>query len=201
MTAKRFTFKLLYGGTDFGFSVDPKFNHVSKDRDFWKEVIHKFYAKYSTISSWHEQLVRTTLSDGKLVMPTGRTYVFDRLDVARRLWFWRPKILNYPVQGTGADLVAIVRVALWKRLRKQGFPLDRILFISTVHDSIDLDINQKGLDNGLELCYNVCSLIKETTEDVPRNFERLFGVPFNLPVSAEISYGMNLGALELYKGH
>lgn len=180
--AKRFTFKLLYGGTDYGFSIDPLFNHVSKSQQFWTGVIEKFYRKYSGISDTHSGWVRTALETGQLVMPTGRVYSFPARDVARREWFWRPKILNYPVQGTGADLVAIARVSAWKRLRKAEIP---VVFQSTVHDSIDIDV---------ESCYNirVVEIIRQAIRDVPKNFERLFGVPFNVPLNCEISYGPNL---------
>jgi len=186
VTAKRFTFKLLYGGTDYGFSIDPKFNHVSKKRQYWSNVIEKFYSKYKGISQWHTRLVQDVLRDGQLVMPTGRAYTFPRLDVAQREWFWRPKILNYPVQGTGADLVAIGRVAMWKRLRKANIP---VLFQSTVHDSIDIDC---------ESCYTsrVVAIVKQAIEDIPTNFENIFGVPFNLPLSCETSVGPNLRDLK-----
>jgi len=117
-------------------------------------------------------------------MPTGRVYSFPREDVANRLWFWRPKILNYPVQGLGADLVAIGRVTAWKRLHKQNLP---VFWQSTVHDSIDLDV-----DNDLETCYNICTIVKKAIQDVPLNFERLFNVPFDLPLNSEISIGPNL---------
>lgn len=185
-TAKRFTFKMLYGGSDYGFSVDPLFNHVSRDIKFWKNIIDEFYGKYKGIKQWHDTLVREVLSSGQLVMPTGRVYEFDRRDVARRDWFWVPKIKNWPVQGTGADLVAIGRVTMWKRLRKAGIP---VLFQSTVHDSVDIDIPP-------EVCYNsVCKVIKQSIEDIPLNFQRLFGIKFDLPVSVEIGYGPNLSEL------
>jgi DNA polymerase I-like protein with 3'-5' exonuclease and polymerase domains len=121
-------------------------------------------------------------------MPTGRVYSWDRLDVVRRLWFHRPKILNYPVQGLGADIVAIGRVTCWKRLRKEGIPA---LFVSTVHDSIDIDV---------ESCYNrrVCEIVDESFQDVPKNFYNLFGVEFDLPIKTEIAYGDNLGELKEY---
>ena len=116
-------------------------------------------------------------------MPTGRRFDFDRSEVINREWFWRPKILNYPVQGTGADLVSIGRVTMWKRLKKAGLP---VLFTSTVHDSVDLDTPK-------EVCYNsVCQIVKESIEDIPINFERLFNTKFDLPVTCEISYGPNL---------
>lgn len=187
--AKIFVFRLIYGGQAYSYAHDSDFNSISKSVDFWQKIIDEFYAKYPGIAAWHEQLVREVLSTGQLVMPTGRTFKFDRADVAKRLWFWRPKILNYPVQGTGADLVAIGRVTLWKRLRKSSIPH---LFVSTVHDSLDIDV---------ESCYTsrVCQIIKESFEDVPKNFESLFGVRFDLPIGSEIGYGPSLAELTPYK--
>lgn len=196
VTAKRFTFKILYGGTAFGFAKDKKFNHVSKDPDYWAEIIEKFYIKYSGIKKWHQFLLQEVLDKGYISGPTGRRWLFDRAEVARRTWFWLPKIKNYPVQSLGADLVAIGRVTMWKRIKKAGYP---VLFISTVHDSVDLDVDLWGLDKPKEVCYNVCSVVKSSIEDIPTNFERLFGVPFDLPVSCEIGYGPSLGELKNYE--
>lgn len=126
-------------------------------------------------------------------MPTGRAYSFDRLDVAHRPWFWNSKILNYPVQGTGADLVAIGRVTCWKRLNKFKNPEYPLLFVSTVHDSLDIDVHP---------WYNikeVCNIVRQSIEDIPTNFQRLFGVPFDLPVGCEIGYGQSLGELTKYE--
>jgi hypothetical protein len=125
------------------------------------------------------------------VAPTGRAYTFPRADVAHREWFWRPKILNYPVQGLGADLVAIGRVTMWKRLRKLRVP---VLFQSTVHDSVDLD-----LDSKLNPWYNICRVVENSIQDIPINFERLFNVPFDLPLNCEITYGPNLRDQQKYE--
>lgn len=183
--AKIFVFRLIYGGQAYSYAHDSDFNTISKSNDYWQTIIDEFYKKYQGMAKWHENLVRTVLDTGRLEMPTGRVFTFDRADVAKRTWFWRPKILNYPVQGTGADLVAIGRVALWKRLHKAGIP---VKFISTVHDSIDIDC---------ESCYtiSVCKIIKQSFVDIPTNFERLFGVPFDLPVGTEIGYGQTLAEL------
>lgn len=200
--AKIFVFRLVYGGQAYSYANDSDFNHISKSQDYWQEVVDEFYAKYRGIADWHDGLVKSVLSDGRLVMPTGRTFVWDRADVAKRLWFHRPKILNYPVQGTGADLVAIGRVTLWKRLRSAKIP---VTWQSTVHDSIDIDVQcscgADGVDKHQESCYtsSVCKLIVESIQDVPTNFERLFGVKFDLPVGCEIGYGPNLANLTPYK--
>lgn len=187
--AKIFVFRLIYGGQAYSYAHDSDFTSVSSSQAYWQTIIDEFYKKYKVMSQWHEGLVRQVVSTGQLIMPTGRIYDYPRADVAKRLWFWRPKILNYPVQGTGADLVAIGRVTVWKRLRKAGIPH---LFVSTVHDSLDIDV---------ETCYtsSVCKIIKESIEDIPKNFERLFGVKFDLPISCEIGYGPSLGNLTNYK--
>lgn len=160
---------------------------------FWQKVIDEFYTKYAGIRKWHDWLVQEVMDKGKLVMPTGREYEwkpFLRPDGSVK---WpRTQILNYPVQGLGADLVAIARVTIRKRLMKQGLTKSVLLF-STVHDSIDLDV-----DGDIRLCYNICALVNKAIEDVPTNFYRLFGVPFDLPLKAEVAFGPNLKDLTEY---
>ena len=180
--AKTFVFRLIYGGQAYSYAHDPAFTHVSKSQKYWQEIIDEFYAKYKGMAQWHVRLVQEALETGQYVAPTGRTYLYPRADVANREWFWRPKILNYPVQGLGADLVAIGRVAAWKRLRVARLP---VLFQSTVHDSLDIDVKEE---------YNnrVMKIVKGAVEDIPLNFERLFSVSFDLPLKAEITSGPNL---------
>lgn len=188
--AKIFVFKLLYGATAYGYSIDPDFNWISKSEKFWQEIIDEFYNKYKGIHKWHNRIINTVMETGQLVMPTGRIYEFKRYPNYKGEMMWPlTQIKNYPVQGLGADLVAIGRVALWKRIKKSG--LTPVLFQSTVHDSIDLDTKS-------ELCYNICKLVKSSIEDIPINFERLFKTKFNLPITVEIGYGPNLGELTPY---
>ena len=189
--AKQFVFKLLYGGTAYGYTVDAKFNWISRKESFWQDMIDSYYDKYKGIAAWHKQIIATVTETSQLVMPTGRVYQFQRYPAYGGGMKWPiTQIKNYPVQGLGADLVAIGRVALWKRVKKAMWA--PVLFQSTVHDSIDLDTTP-------ELCYNICKLAKESIEDIPLNFERLFGVKFNLPVTAEIKYGNNLGEMTVYE--
>ena len=61
--------------------------------------------------------------------------------------------------------------------------------ITTIHDSIVVDTSK-------ELCYNIGIVLKECVEDVPNNFKRLFGIEFNLPLTAEIKAGDDLRNME-----
>lgn len=185
--AKIFVFRLIYGGSAWSYALDADFNYISKNPKWWQKVIDRFYEKYSGIARQHAAWIREATTTGKLVMPTGRTYSFQRYQNKRGEWEWpRTQILNYPVQGTGHDLVTIARVSLWKRIRANETLRNNVLFISTVHDSIVLDVDE-GVDMALLL-----ETINGVFSDVPVNFTTLFGVEFNLPIKAEITVGKNL---------
>ena len=180
LVAKTFVFRLIYGGTAYAYANDPEFTHVSKSDRFWADIIDQFYAKYTGLYRWHSSLVREVVRTGQLVMPTGRVYKYEKNE--RNEWP-RTTILNYPVQGLGADLMAIARVSLFKRIKKLGVQCD---FISTVHDSIILDTPKDNVANVLQV-------INDVWRDIPKNFEVLFKVPFDLPCRCEYKVGENWG--------
>ena len=192
VTAKRFVFKLIYGATAWGYANDSDFINVGYNEHRWQEVIDEFYAKYTGISRWHETIVQQAISNGTYILPTGRTYEYPSNDVVRRLWYWRPKILNYPVQGLGADLVMLARISAFNRIRKSGI---NAIPVMTVHDSIVYDV----LDDSKEAWYNISKLLKSAVQDVPINFERLFETKFDLPLDAEIQYGKTLGDMVAFE--
>lgn len=180
--AKIFMFKLIYGATAWGYANDGDFIGVSTSEKFWQRIIDEFYGKYTGIAKWHVGLVNQATEKGCWDSPTGRTYIYPAQDVVSRLWFWRPKILNYPVQGLGADLVMLGRIAFWNRMIKMQLAC---LPVSSVHDSI-------VVDSPLELCYTIGKTLRESVEAIPNNFRKIFGTEFNLPLNAEIKCGKDL---------
>jgi DNA polymerase I-like protein with 3'-5' exonuclease and polymerase domains len=189
--AKIFVFRLIYGGSKWAYALDPDFNWISKKATYWQGVIDKFYEKYNGIKQIHDSWVRTVVDTGRLVMPTGRIYEFQpyRDDRSGELKWPRTQILNYPVQGTGHDIVTIVRVSLFKRIKNEPSLKDHVKFISTVHDSVVLDVDF-ALDG--EMGRTLLEIINAVCSDVPSNFRALFGVELNLPIQAEVSVGDNL---------
>lgn len=182
--AKILLFRTIYGGSGYSFSIDPEFGYLGSE-SWWDEKIAQFYAKYSGLHAWHTRLYeRVVLDNGRLEMVTGRVYQFQSYLSGGESKYPRTKILNYPVQGLAADLMSIARVSLFKRLREAGFTFT-VLWVNTVHDSIILDIDTNSWDNILE----ICKVTYGVFEDIPKNFEKLFGVEFNLPVRCEITAG------------
>ncbi len=176
LAAKRFMFKMIYGGTANGFASDPDFQGLKMSVKRWQEVIDAFYEKYYGIASWHRQLIASCLRNKGYEIPSGRQY--DYADIMRNPeWYYVPKFKNYPVQGFGADIVMMARISLWLRLKASGL---HALMINTIHDSIILDMERKEW-------YNISILVKKVFEDLPVNIKNIWGVDLGLEVKVEAS--------------
>jgi len=186
LIAKVLVFRLIYGGTEHSFARDPDFTPVSRSKEYWAKVIDKFYSKYRGLAAWHTKIIQEVTVNSELIMPTGRRFSFERTE--RGEWPVTT-IKNYPVQATGADIMTIARVDFARRFWNSG--IDGKL-ISTVHDSIVADVAKKDVDTTIQIMYDVFT-------DIPKNFKRIFGVEYTLPLGCEIKIGMNLKDLEKVK--
>ena len=192
LVAKIFKFRLIYGGSAYAYAHDPDFNWISSSVKYWQKIIDTYYDKYQGIYIWHNKIYEQALMANTWVSPTGRRYVYEPYKNNRGEWEWpRTKILNYPVQGLGADLMTIARLSAKRRLGKRLS--EDVLFINTVHDSI-------LLDSPKEVVYPVCSILEGVFTDIPKNFMKIFKVPFNLPMRGEVKFGHNWKDMEKYKG-
>jgi DNA polymerase I-like protein with 3'-5' exonuclease and polymerase domains len=190
LIAKIFVFRLMYGGSAYAYANDPDFSSVSSSEKYWQKVIDAFYNKYTGLRDWHIKIVQEAIQNGQLIMPTGRIYKFE-LGRNYKGEFKAPEtiIKNYPVQGLGADLMSIARISFMKRFRDAN--INGIL-VNTVHDSIVCDIMESEVRRTVEIFHSVFN-------DIPINFNRLFGVEFNLPLACEVSVGKNMKELTEYK--
>lgn len=180
-TAKIFMFRIIYGG--MFFHNDPAFAKVSTSRKFWEKKLELFFEKYKRLKQWHGELLRTVAETGMIVSPTGRTYEYEY----KRGWngdleLPATQIKNYIVQGLGADIMCLLRVDFYRRFKNSGI---KGLPVNTVHDSLVLDLEtNEDVDKAKELIYNVL-------QDIPSNFEKVFGVPFDLEIRGEFEVGKN----------
>ena len=119
-------------------------------------------------------------------MPTGRIYTYVPKPNYRGELVWpETTIKNYPVQGTGADVMSIIRVDFAKKFKQQQI---KGVLVSTVHDSIVVDVESSEQQK-------VVDLFNKVYEDMPKNFYKLFGKEYNLPIFNEISVGPNMKEL------
>ncbi len=189
LIAKVFVFRLIYGGTEFSYAQDPDFTDVSTSAKFWRDVIDRFYRKYKGWRNFHTSLMTQATTTGKIMIPTGRTWVFTPHQKNGEMAWPRTTILNYPIQGGSADMMSLARVYYNKEFRRHklnGVP------IATVHDSLVYDVH----DNHVK---PACELMQEVFHNVPRYAKERFGFDYQLPFRVEIGVGPNMCDLEEIK--
>lgn len=189
LVAKVFLFRIIYGG--LFFHSDPDFAKVSTSKKFWEKKIELFFEKYNGLYKWHHELLRTVGNTGRLISPTGRTYKFEmKRNYKGDLELPSTTIKNWIVQGFGADIMSVIRVDLYRRFKESNL---NGLIVNTVHDSIVLDLDTRAdkeiVDKVKEMFYNVL-------HDFPNNFEKIFGVEFDLEIRGEMEVGMNMFDME-----
>lgn len=198
--AKNFVYQMIFSdvfgdqgfaGPAYSYANKADYQHVSKDPKYWKRVIEAFFEKYPAFYENSVALIKTAISDGRITVPSGRFFPFTQEVNWRGELDWpRTKILNYPVQGFSADLVQVARRTIWERLPK----IPRVLLINTVHDDVELDV-----DNDPELVYNISVLLEKAFQDIPQEFFKRYGTKINVPMSAEVKFGVNLNEKSMMK--
>jgi DNA polymerase-1 len=191
LIAKTYLFRLIYGGSAWSYAHDWNFRDVAGGTEsFWQGVIDETYNKYQGLGAWHNWLIEEVeRTNGVLRIPTGREYHYTKkpTDTKRgRIYSWpRTTILNYPVQGLGAEIMALARVSLMKKMRTHR---SNGLLICTVHDSILVDCPKHEVRAIGEMMY-------KTFDQIATNFDRLFKPqqPWNIPMTVEIQTGHTWG--------
>jgi DNA polymerase I-like protein with 3'-5' exonuclease and polymerase domains len=173
LVAKRFKFKMIYGGSAGGFANDHDFSRVKLNKAGWERVIDDYYSKYKGIARWHEAIRYEAMSTGYLSIPSGRVFDYRKM-LQEPEWFYLPKIKNYPVQGFGADIVMIARISLFRRWQPEFGKL-----VNTIHDSIVLDIPKKEW-------YNISMVVRNVFKDLPANLSKTFDINWDLPLEVEL---------------
>lgn len=192
LIAKIYLFRTIYRGSGWSFANDPQFIHVSSDPKFWDEINVKFFAKYHGIDSCHQKWAESVKQGHSIVSPFGREWSIDldrdRFGNLKVPW---TKLTNYPVQGTGADVMKVARISFWNRLQKKEW-VNKVLLRSTVHDSIVVDVPE-------DLVQEVANLFHQVFDDLPKNFRKLFGYDWIVPLDCECKVGPNMRDMEKVK--
>lgn len=187
LIAKKFIFRLIFGGTAYTYAHDPDFTEVSSSEKYWQRVIDKFNDKYKGWNLWWGKLLQEATTTGKITNPyTGRTYLYEAKPNFRGDLVWpETTIKNYIVQGFAADLMSIARISFMRRFKEAKIPG---LIVNTVHDSIVVDVPEEYVQQTVDMLYDVF-------DDIPKNFEHLFKKTLSLPIRCEVSVGKNMKEL------
>jgi len=96
---------------------------------------------------------------------------------------------NYPVQGTGADVMMLARIMAYKRIKKTGIDC---IFRSTVHDSIVVDCHTKDM-------LRLKEIFEQVFADLPMEIKKIFGYDWVVPMACECKWGPNMKEMHKFK--
>jgi DNA polymerase-1 len=189
LIAKIFLFRTIFRGSGWSFANDPDFMHVSADAKFWDGMNEKFFSKYQGIDKTHKKWGDYVLKGLPIEGPLGRSWFVElrRNERTGELKIPWPTLTNYPVQGTGADVMMVARVSAYNRIKKLGIPCD---WIATVHDDIKVDTKEKYVQP-------IVNIFHEVFDDIPKNLKNIFGYDWKVPMTCEATMGMNFKDMEV----
>ena len=124
--------------------------------------------------------------------PTGTRYTFRSYDAPSYLQekgvkdsFMPTEMKNYPIQGTGGEIVQIILGKLFRRFIETDNYGGLALMCNTVHDCVWFDYVP-------EVETELCKDVKEIMESVPEVLGELYGMEVNVPFPVELEIGDNL---------
>ena len=124
--AKAMNFGLIYGISAKGLSAYAKSSYgVDLSVDQAQVLRSKFFRYFSAFERWHEKVKRILKDKGEIKGHTliGRPYRAETFTDA----------VNYPIQGTGADMLKLAVLMLGVELKKRGLSGK---VVNLVHDEI-----------------------------------------------------------------
>lgn len=183
--AKVFNFRMIFGGTEWGFYLDVNMPHFPLNK--WAKTIKGFWAKYWGLDSMHKENIKFVYRNGFIEIPTGRWFKFHKQELKGGEYGYKVnQIKNKPIQGiAGGDILPLLGVIIRRGMRQMGLSSQLIL---TVHDSIVFDYVEAERDKLARLCYNVGNNLA----DYVSNY---YGLKWNVKLEVEVEVGPNYGDL------
>jgi hypothetical protein len=178
-------FRTIFRGSGWSFANDSDFMHVSTDPDYWDQINKQFYTKYYGLNEQHYKWKDQVLNGQPIISPLGREWLIPYID--KIPW---TILSNYPVQGTGADIMTLARVIFRKRLLAKAW--GSLVFLTTsVHDSIIVDCP----DNLVE---NVVKLFHECFVAIVPNIKAIWDYTWRVPITCECKIGATMKNMQPY---
>jgi DNA polymerase I-like protein with 3'-5' exonuclease and polymerase domains len=183
--AKVFNFRMIFGGTEWGFYLDvdmPSFP-IKK----WIKIIKAFWKKYKGLAKFHKDNIKFVYRNGWIDVPTGRWFKFNKKHLkGGEFGYAINQIKNYPIQGmSGGDILPLMAVIIRRGMRAMGL---RSKLVLTVHDSIVFDYLKEEKDKLARLCYNVGN-------NLGRYIQNYYEIDWNVKLECEVEVGPNYGSL------
>ena len=184
--AKIFNFRMIFGGSEWGFYNDIKMPKFTLGK--WKGIIKGFFTKYSGLQMWHWKSIKEGITTGELSLPTGRWFKLYKGNFKDGIPVYKENHMrSWPVQGlAGGDTLPLMAVIIRRGMRKLKLESKVIL---TVHDSIVFDFKESEKEVLVKLCYDVGN-------NMAHYMQAYYGLDWNIKLECEVEAGLNYGELK-----
>jgi DNA polymerase I-like protein with 3'-5' exonuclease and polymerase domains len=99
--------------------------------------------------------------------------------------FSPPELKNYPVQGTGGEIVQLVLGKLWRYFMKKDNWNGKAFLVNTVHDCVWFDMDASVAEEVLKTA-------KIIMEGVPTYLKKHFNIDCPVPFPVDVEMGRNM---------
>jgi DNA polymerase I-like protein with 3'-5' exonuclease and polymerase domains len=180
--AKIFNFRMIYGGSGYGFYKDHKMPNFTLTQ--WNRIVKEFCEKYWGLTDWQDKNIETVYKEGQLRIKTGRRFVFQRNE---NYEYNERQVKNFPVQGVaGGDILPLAAVVVRRGMKKSGLKSRMIL---TVHDALAFDY----VEAEKERLYTLVSYVFKNLVGYIKSY---FGIEWDTALAGEIEAGPNYAELK-----
>ncbi|MGC8852497.1 MAG: DNA polymerase, partial [Hydrogenobacter sp.] len=130
--AKAVNFGLIYGISAKGLSEYAKSYGIDLSVDEAQKIRDKFFEYFVSFKNWHERVKRELkeFKESRGYTLLGRKYVAHTF----------PDAVNYPIQGSGADLLKLSVLMFDAEMKKEGL---KAQVVNLVHDEIVVECEEK----------------------------------------------------------
>jgi len=200
---KEFSFQRAYGAgaaaisASTGMSVDDVKDLIEAEEEMYPGVT-EFNANVEAQAKATAAPFKDWTRDGRTFRrgfwqaPTGTLYTFRSYDAPSYLQdkgvtesFMPTEMKNYPIQGTGGEIVQIILGKLFRHFISNNRYDNKALMCNTVHDCAWFDSQE-------DVAMQVCKDVKTIMESVPETLENLYGMDVPVPFPVEVEMGDNL---------
>jgi len=161
--AKAVNFGLIYGISAKGLVEYAKTYGVDLSLENAEKIRESFFGYYTTIRAWHERVKKELkeFKESRGYTLLGRPYIAHTF----------PDAVNYPIQGTGADLLKLSVLMFNAELRRENLKAN---VVNLVHDEILVECEER-----------VAERVKELLERAMKHAGKI--VLKRVPVEVEVS--------------
>jgi DNA polymerase I len=167
--AKAVNFGIVYGISAFGLAAQ-----LGIPQSDAREYIDRYFARYQGVKSFIEKTLAETRREGCVRTMFGRVRPIPDIESRNpnQRGFAERTAINSPLQGTGADLIKLVMIALDGKLRQRKLQSRMIL---QVHDELLFEVPQSEREE-------VEVLVRAEMEGV---------VKLRVPLVVDLAFGAN----------